>query len=127
MIFFWGEGFLRMSFNVLCITSLEISFLSMVVVVVVVVVVPFSLSLFLSLSFFLLFFFFCFPGSRPPQNKPKTHWHGNVRRASVAPPHHPPRSVRGRSQKAALPAAELSFKSAPEADFVLKSMHVLTV
>lgn len=41
-----------MSFNVLCITSLEISFLSMVVVV------PFSLSLSISiyLSFFLLFF-----------------------------------------------------------------------
>lgn len=116
-----------MSFNVLCITSLEISFLSMVVVVVV---VPFSLSLsfYLYLSIFLSSFLsFVFPGSRPPQNKSKTHWHGNVRRASVAPRHHPPRSVLGRSQKAALPTAELSFKSASEAKFVLKSMHVFTV
>lgn len=118
--FFGGRGFWECHFMYFA-SCLWKYLLSLVVVMVVVVV---SLFLSLSLPFLLFFFFFLsfFLVAGLHRTNLRHNWHGHVRRASpptlrdlslVSEPHCPP--------------AGLSFRSAPKANFVLKSMHVLTV
>lgn len=66
-------------------------FLSMVMVVVVVVLLYLCLS-FLSFFFLLLLLFYFLPVAGLHRTSLKNNWHGNVKRASVAP-HHPPSEI----------------------------------
>lgn len=85
-LFFGGEWFLRMSFDILYnrvhpLVSITLSFSSL------------SLSLCVSLSFWLFFasFSFLVSGSRPPLNRCKTREVWSLRRALVVPPSLPAR------------------------------------